>query len=363
MKTIRRRLQRRAFQQPHWDTWVHFSNTEAQAKTTLIAILVLVAPLASGNCHAQDSAVALMYSRVGATDGATTKTEEFENHLRHLSANNYQVLPLPQIVAALQIGAAVPENAVAMTFDGGHISIYREVWPRLKVLGFSFTVFIATDVIDSGGDNVMSWDHVRELSSSGVTIGTFGGGYKHLVALDEDEATADITRATQRLMEEIGTAPELFAYPFGEYDADLQRTIARHGYSAAFGQHSGVIYGNADYMALPRFPLVGSYANMPRFRTVVDTLPLPVADVVPNDPVVTYNPPSLGFTVVGEVGPLENLACYLAPFGKLNIEQLGPARIEVRFPDALPTGRNRVNCTLPGPGGRWRWFGLQLLVP
>ena len=329
----------------------------------LIAILVLVSPLASGNCYAQDSAVALMYSRVGATDGATTKTEEFENHLSHLSANNYQVLPLPQIVAALQIGAAVPENAVAMTFDGGHISIYREVWPRLKVLGFSFTVFIATDVIDSGGDNVMSWDHVRELSSSGVTIGTLGGGYKHLVALDEDEATADITRANQRLMEEIGTAPELFAYPFGEYDADLQRIIARHGYSAAFGQHSGVIYGNADYMALPRFPLVGSYANMPRFRTVVDTLPLPVADVVPNDPVVTYNPPSLGFTVVGEVGPLENLACYLAPFGKLNIEQLGPARIEVRFPDALPTGRNRVNCTLPGPGGRWRWFGLQLLVP
>ncbi|HIM71498.1 MAG TPA: chitin deacetylase [Alphaproteobacteria bacterium] len=342
---------------------MHFINTEAKAKTTLIAILVLLSPLASVNCHAQDSAVALMYSRVGATDGATTNTEEFENHLSHLAANNYQVLPLPQIVAALQIGAAVPENAVAMTFDGGHISIYREVWPRLKVLGFSFTVFIATDVIDSGGDNVMSWDHVRELSSSGVTIGTLGGGYKHLVALDEDEATADITRANQRLMEEIGTAPELFAYPFGEYDADLQRTIARHGYSAAFGQHSSVIYGNADYMALPRFPLVGSYANMPRFRTVVDTLPLPVADVVPNDPVVTYNPPSLGFTVVGEVGPLENLACYLAPFGKLNIEQLGPARIEVRFPDALPTGRNRVNCTLPGPGGRWRWFGLQLLVP
>mgnify|MGYP001308872461 FL=1 len=342
---------------------MHFINTETKARMTLIALLVLISPPASINCHAQDSAVALMYSRVGAADGATTKTEEFENHLSHLSTNNYQVLPLPQIVATLQIGAAVPENAIAMTFDGGHISIYQEVWPRLKALGFPFTVFIATDVIDSGGDMLMSWDQVRELSSSGVTIGTLGGGYKHLVELDENEAAADITRANQRLMEEIGTAPELFAYPFGEYDADLQRTIARHGYSAAFGQHSGVIYGSADYMALPRFPLVGNYANMPRFRTVVDTLPLPVTDVVPTEPVVTHNPPSLGFTVAGEVGPLENLACYLARFGKLNIEQLGPARIEVRFPDTLPTGRNRVNCTLPGPGGRWRWFGLQLLVP
>jgi hypothetical protein len=41
---------------------------------------------------------------------------------------------------------------------------------------------------------------------------------------------------------------------------------------------------------------------------------------------------------------------------------LGP-RAEVRFPGPLPSGRARVNCTMPGPDGRWRWFGKQFLVP
>ena len=299
------------------------------AVPTLVAFLVNVDPSA----HAQDSSVALMYNRVGAADGATTGIEAFENHLTHLSTHNYEVIPLPQIVAALQVGTAIPEHAVAITFDGGHISIYREAWPRLKALGLAFTVFVATDFIDAGGENYMSW-----------------------------EAAADIAQANQRFMDEIGIMPELFAYPFGEYSSNLQKIIARYGYSAAFGQHSGVIYRGADYLALPRYSLVGSYSNMARFQTVVDTLPLPVADLMPIAPLVTNNPPSLGFTIIGDVGPLDDLACYLAQFGKLNIEQLGLSRIEVRFPDALPDGRSRVNCTLPGPGGRWRWFGLQLLV-
>ena len=96
--------------------------------------------------------------------------------------------------------------------------------------------------------------------------------------------------------------------------------------------------------ALPRYPLVESYSNMARFQTVVDT-PLPVTDLVPTDPLVKNNPPARGFTIIGDIGPLDTLACYLAQFGKLNIERLGPSRTEVRFPEALPVGRNRLNHT------------------
>ena len=327
---------------------------------TALAVFLLSVECQS---EAQDSAVALMYNRVGSENGATTEIAVFEDHLTHLSANNYQVLPLPQITASLKIGAATPQRALALTFDGGHISVYREAWPRLKALGFTFTVFIATDFIDSGREDYMSWDQLRELASSGVTIGTLGATYNHLVSLKEAEAAADIQRANQRFMNEIGSIPELFAYPFGEYSAVLQAIVARNGHSAAFGHHSGVIYGGADYLALPRFPLVGGYSNMTRFRTVVDTLPLPVTDLVPADPFLTENPPALGFTIIGEIGPLDALACYLPQFGTLNLEHLGPSRIEVRFPEPLAVGRSRVNCTLPGPEGRWRWFGLQLLVP
>ncbi len=343
---------------------MYFRKADVGVRIRLKIATALVAFLLSVDCQsqAQDSAVALMYNRVGSKDGATTATAALESHLAHLSANNYEVLPLPQIIASLKLGAAIPQRALALTFDGGHISVFREAWPRLKALGFTFTVFIATDFIDAGSPDYMSWDQLRELASSGVTIGTLGATYDHLVLLKNTDAAADIQRANQRFMDEIGSIPELFAYPFGEYSAALQAIVARHGHSAAFGHHSGVIYGGADYLALPRFPLVGGYSDMARFRTVVDTLPLPVADLVPVDPFLTNNPPALGFTIIGEIGPLDTLACYLPQFGRLNLERLGPSRIEVRFPEPLSVGRSRINCTLPGPEGRWRWFGLQLLV-
>lgn len=335
-------------------------------KTNLRFLIVLIVTLVLSTVPravgAQDSAVTIMYSKIGSADGASTEISMFENHLAYLSSGNYQVMPLPQILATLRNGGAIPQDAIAITFDGGDRSIYTEAWPRLKNLGFTFTVFIATDFVDTGSADYMTWDHLRELASSGITIGTLGARYNHLATIDETDASQDIARANQRITDEIGTAPELFAYPFGEYSASLQRIVANYGHSAAFGQHSGVVHSGSDYLALPRYPLISTYSSMSRFKTIVDTLPLPITDLVPTDPLLADNPPTLGFTVAADVGSLERLACYLGGVGKLITQQLGPSRIEVRFPSVLPKGRNRINCTLPGPESRWRWFGLQFLV-
>ena len=63
-----------------------------------------------------------------------------------------------------------------------------------------------------------------------------------------------------------------------------------------------------------------------------------------------------------EIADNRQLRCFNSTYGKLSLDRIGP-RAEVRFPGALPSGRARVNCTMPGPDGRWRWFGKQLLVP
>jgi hypothetical protein len=38
-------------------------------------------------------------------------------------------------------------------------------------------------------------------------------------------------------------------------------------------------------------------------------------------------------------------------------------RATVKFAQPFAPGRNRVNCTMPGPEGRWRWWGIQFYVP
>jgi len=84
---------------------------------------------------------------------------------------------------------------------------------------------------------------------------------------------------------------------------------------------------------------------------------------VPTDPLVKDNPPSLGFTVDPVIGTLEQLACYASEQGRAVVEILGDVRAEIRMPGAFSPGRARVNCTMPGPDGRWRWLGVPFYVP
>ncbi len=132
---------------------------------------------------------------------------------------------------------------------------------------------------------------------------------------------------------------------------------------AAFGQHSGAAHGASDMYALPRFPLNETYGDRERFELVANTLPLPVSDVTPSDPLLGPNPPPFGFTVAPGVEHLEQLACYASRQGRATIERLGARRIEVRVAAPFPPGRSRINCTLRTAGGRWRWFGMQFVVP
>ena len=102
---------------------------------------------------------------------------------------------------------------------------------------------------------------------------------------------------------------------------------------------------------------------MTRFRRLINTLPLPVGDVAPEDPLVTSpNPPAVGFTVERSVGGLDRLACFASHEGKVSVQRLGGTRIEVRMKKPLPKGRTRLNCTLPTKSGRWRWLGRQFYV-
>ncbi|MGY9004415.1 MAG: polysaccharide deacetylase family protein, partial [Rhodospirillales bacterium] len=84
----------------------------------------------------------------------------------------------------------------------------------------------------------------------------------------------------------------------------------------------------------------------------------------PENPLIlSDNPPAIGFTITKPIKRLKSLACYTSHAGRANVIQLGANRIEVRINKPFPTGRSRLNCTLPTDTGRWYWFGWQYYVP
>jgi peptidoglycan/xylan/chitin deacetylase (PgdA/CDA1 family) len=212
----------------------------------------------------------------------------------------------------------------------------------------------------------MSWDQLRELHKAGVTIGSQTATHLHMPHATDQQNKVDLEASNTRFKAELGFIPKIIAYPYGEYSLAVGKVTKAAGFDVGFGQHSGAIYKGSDFLYLPRFAFNEAFGDIQRFRLAIRALPFKVSDLTPADPYLKnkQNPPPFGFTVDGEaVKRLSRIACYATRQGKVNVERLGERRIEVRAPKAFSPGRTRMNCTLLEKNGRWRWLGMQYLVP
>jgi peptidoglycan/xylan/chitin deacetylase (PgdA/CDA1 family) len=321
--------------------------------------------LFSGTAGAADSAVILIYHRFGDSRHPATnvRLDQFDAHVAELTSGGYAVRPLPEIVDALITGKPLADRTVAITIDDAYRSVYAEAWPRLRKAGLPFTLFVATEAVEKGLPDFMTWDEIRALRDGGATIGAHSHTHLHMVDATRATNQKEIETSNRILAHELGTAPVLFAYPFGEAGAAEMALAKENGYRMAFGQHSGVAAAQPLFYQ-PRFPLNEAYASLDRLRLALNALPLEVDGVTPADPLVVpdANPPALGFTLGKSAGAARLLACYHSDSGKAELQRIGERRVEIRFAKPFPKGRSRVNCTLPGADGRWRWYGNQFYV-
>ncbi|MCP5366783.1 MAG: polysaccharide deacetylase family protein [Hyphomicrobiales bacterium] len=336
------------------------------AASLAASLAAVAASLAPAPAAADSSAVVIMYHRFGESAYPSTNTtlQQLDAHLAELKSGAYTVLPLPEIVAAVQAGRPLPARAVGLSIDDAFLSVYRNAWPHLRASGFPFTLFVATESIDKGRAGYMSWDQIRELRDAGVTIGSQTASHPHMAAASREANVRELQISNARFKEELGEIPTLFAYPYGESSLAVAAAVKEMGFVAAFGQHSGAFGPGEDMFFLPRFAMNETFGDLDRFRLAANALPLPTKEFVPADTLIGRgeNPPAVGFTVAGKLGDLSRLACYTSHQGKIEVMVLGGTRVEARMTQPLPKGRSRLNCTLPAGGGRWHWLGRQFFV-
>lgn len=343
------------------------------SKNRLLAALATVLALTCTPAQAQvavgdydDKAAAIFaYFAVGKDDSpaASVTAEQFAAHIAEITDGPYTVLPLPEIVAAFKGGKTLPPRTLGLSFDGADISILKTAAPILIANNLPFTVFIPAGKVAEGQPPSLSWADLRQLQRSKlVTFGLHPANYARMGALPTSEIRRQINNALTRIRDELEIEPELFAYPFGEYSKSYKAAVKEMGFSAAFGQQSGIASAGDDLFALPRFTLTEPFADMDRFRMTANALPLPVADVSPADPLLHTLTPAIGFTLPEGLGKAKGLTCFSSGDEKPELELLG-SRVEIR---TAPVDENRVrlNCTIPaarrlGEDMRWRWFGMM----
>lgn len=178
-------------------------------------------------------------------------TTVFRAEMDVLKRRHCEVVSLSRVVDALRDHRPLPRGAVVLTFDDGWKDQYEQAFPILKQHGYTATFFIYTNAIDNG-PAFMSWDAVRDLQRSGMTIGAHSRTHPELtrpgisLANEIDSARTDLARQT-------GAAPRLFAYPYGSWNAHVAAAVHKAGFDAARGMADGQLRPRSELMALPAF--------------------------------------------------------------------------------------------------------------
>jgi len=189
----------------------------------------------------EDSAIILMYHRFGEGQYPSTNItlEQFEAQLEELKQEKYNVVSLDTIVTAFRNKQPLPPRTIAITIDDAYQSILENAWPRLKKANFPFTLFVSTEPVNQEISGYLNWQQIREMSNDPlVTIGHHAHSHDHLLYMNVEKATQDIETASKIYQTELGYIPDIFAYPFGEYSAQIQNILKKKGIRAAFGQYS-----------------------------------------------------------------------------------------------------------------------------
>ena len=352
------------------------------------AILMLAFPSpAQAVLMPEDSTAATIYTYFGISPDkeddeaggvpsqSTLSFEKFNDQITELTSGAYTIMPLPELIKAQQAGRSLPRKTVALTFDHLDSAFLKTVAPLLLDKKIPFTLFISASQLDQAQGDV-TWAALRTLlAKPGVSLGMTAYNYSHLATWPKEKLTADINQARSRIREELKTEPAFFAYPYGEYSPLYREIVEQQGFSAAFGQNSGVVSKDSDPLTLPRFTITEEFSDLERLRMTSDALPFPVTDIEPASLVLTDKLPFPGFTVPAAIpaSELKSLTCFASGAGQMTITLLGKNRVELRFPETLTDGfdtwRGRINCTLPvktgddGTEPRWRWLGFLYAVP
>lgn len=322
---------------------------------------------------AASSAVVLMYHRVGESKYPSTniKVEQLVQQLNYIQQNGYQVWPLRKIIGRLAQNEALPDKVVAITFDDAYASVYKIAYPILQQRKMPFTLFAATNPIDSGFENYMSWEQLKDMAQNGVEIGNHSRTHHHLIERLENETqkqwaervTEDILSAAKRIKQKAGVEPTLFAYPYGEYNIALSNIVKAHGY-VGFGQHSGPAGVTNDKGFLPRFPVSEHFADMDEFATKLASLSLPLANVTPNDTIVNSLQPRLTIKLAFVPKNKQQLQCYVSGQGRGEINWHNDSTFSVEPVKSLTMRRSRYNCTMPSnKSGRYYWYSHLWIRP
>lgn len=202
------------------------------------------------------------FSRPSRQLGLYCHADAFARQMAYLARSPLAVVSLDRAIAAIAGRSPLTEPAVVLTFDDGFQDFEQHAWPVLRTHGFPATVFAVSDRLgasadwltspSAGNDRLMSATTLRTLADDGLDVGAHAATHPRLSRLDPRQRDTEIADARKRLQDVLGQPVDHFAYPYGDYDADVRERVAAAGFTSALTCIRDRAERAADMFEIPR---------------------------------------------------------------------------------------------------------------
>ncbi len=187
--------------------------------------------------------------------------KQFEEDLNFLKKNGYTTVLVRDIINYVEGKGELPEKPVILSFDDGHESIYRYIYPLIKKNNHKIIISVVGKYSEEFSKteeshinySYLKWKQIKEMNESSlVEIGSHTydchsadkrKGIKKLKneSLEEYEEFLENDLAKlNNLLSEINITPVTFTYPFGYTDKNSIKIIKRMGFKASLGCEEGI---------------------------------------------------------------------------------------------------------------------------
>jgi peptidoglycan/xylan/chitin deacetylase (PgdA/CDA1 family) len=158
----------------------------------------------------------------GAADFFSVTAATFSRQLAIIEELNLRGCSIANVMAD-------PANAVAISFDDGDVGQALRAFPALAARGMTATFFVTTSWI--GTPRYASWEQLREMRASGMSIESHTHSHPFLSELDVGHLGDELRRSRELLDEKLEQRTTMIAFPGGDAPrVALRGLLAEEGY-------------------------------------------------------------------------------------------------------------------------------------
>jgi peptidoglycan/xylan/chitin deacetylase (PgdA/CDA1 family) len=249
----------------------------------------------------------------------TMNQDVFISEMKYIHDNGYNVISMDQLLKFIKHEGTVPPRAVCITIDDGYKSAIVYAAPILKQYGYPWTFFIYPDFVTvAEGSGAVSWNDLLELQKEGIDIECHSMTHPNLKLHKQkvkgvwhdftpEEYAAWLNNETAGakaiLEQHMGKAITCFAYPYGEYNKQVEDAVIAAGFEAIFTVADNPVHETTSLHSIGRYTITQGVEK--NFAAYLRQGALGLSDADPAPGATVSNPRPIISATLGYPGTLD----------------------------------------------------------